>query len=115
MLVKAGEYVVTESISFSGPKKIAVRSQAGAEETIIRMAEEPADPRRASVVVFGGGVSEELILEGFTLTGGTSTDELLGPMGGGVLFFSSPSLIACTITGNSTQGVGGTPAARRPP
>jgi pectin methylesterase-like acyl-CoA thioesterase len=54
VLVKPGEYVIEEPISFKG-KTITVKGEAGAEGTTIRMAETPADPDRASVVVFESG------------------------------------------------------------
>ena len=42
VLVKPGEYVINESITF-GWKAITVRSENGAQETTIRMLETPAD------------------------------------------------------------------------
>ena len=74
VLVKAGEYVITEPILFSRTRRIAslvVRSQAGPEATTIRMSSTPADPLRASVVIFESGEPETIVLEGFTITGGT--------------------------------------------
>src|SRR5512137_2431049 len=68
VLVKPGEYVITEPITFKG-KAITVKSEGGADVTTIRMAETPADPNRASVVVFENGESNASVLEGFTLTG----------------------------------------------
>ena len=134
VLVKPGEYGIAETIDFnrlhdpedpnSPPvKNITLRSEAGAEETTIRMAEKPADPERASVVMFENGEGEESVLEGFTLTGGKGRYVIHGDLaadltgerdpwwefaGGGVSClgkFSSPTLKNCTISGNSGSGV----------
>ena len=117
VLVAADEYVITEPINLNrlhdagdpnSPqlKNIKVRSEAGPDETIIRMAEEPADVRRASVAIFENSESDVSVLEGFTLTGGIGTEygEDRRTVGGGVLCLngSSPTLRNCTITGNST-------------
>ena len=69
VLVKPGEYVIAESISFKG-KGITVHGEAGPEATTIRMAELPTDSSRASVVIFENGESNAAVLEGLTLTGG---------------------------------------------
>ena len=108
VLVKPGEYVITEPITFGG-KAIAVRGEAGAAETVMRMAEEPADPDRASVVIFESGETQASVLEGFTLTGGEGTrDPSEQGMGGGVYCDqSSPTLTHCTISGNSAGSGGG--------
>ena len=50
VLVSPGEYVITEPITFRG-KAITVVSEAGLDETTIRMGT-PADLNRGSVVVF---------------------------------------------------------------
>ena len=89
VLVKPGEYVITEPIDFNRlhepedlerppVKNISLRSEAGADMTVIRMAEEPVDPDRTSVVVFENGESNESELIGFTLTGGGGC---VGPYG----------------------------------
>ena len=107
VLVKPGEYVIAEPINFnrdrsllgrgardpddplSPPvKNIIVRSEAGPELTTIRMSSVPADPGRASVVVFEHGENENSVLEGFTLTGGKGTvidEHWPGSAGGGIL------------------------------
>jgi len=122
VLVKPGEYVIDEPINFnrlhdpadpqSPPvKDIAVRSEAGPEETIIRMSDQPADPNRTSIAIFGNGESEDSILEGFTLTGGRGTlaQERAGGTwwmaGGGVFCYDkcSPTLVQCVITDNTAQ------------
>ncbi|NIN00842.1 MAG: hypothetical protein GTO24_22995, partial [candidate division Zixibacteria bacterium] len=50
VLVAPGEYVITEPITFRG-KAITVKSEAGPDETTIRMGT-PADINRGSVVIF---------------------------------------------------------------
>jgi parallel beta-helix repeat protein len=89
VLVKPGEYVITEPITLGG-KIIAVRGESGPQATTIRMS------GSAEVVIFSDSVS---VLEGFVLTGGR----------GGVscVDFSSPTITGCTITGNSGSGVSG--------
>ncbi len=111
VLVAAGEYVVIVPITFRG-KAIAVRSEAGAEATTVRMGI-PDDSKRASVVVFEEAETAASILEGFTLTGGRGCwviDPLpaaSGLGGGGILCVaSSPTILTCTITKN-TAGSGG--------
>ncbi len=69
VLVAPGEYVITEPITYRG-KGITVRGEAGPEATIIRMAETPTDPNRASVVGFEGGETNAAVLEGVKITGG---------------------------------------------
>lgn len=90
-------------------KNITVRSEAGPDRTTIRMAE-PEQSYLGSVVVFGHGETRASVLEGFTLTGGRGSGGALGWwLGGGVfLESSSPTLVDCTITGNSVlEGEGG--------
>jgi len=108
VLVTPGEYVITAPITFRG-KAITVRGEAGAEETVIRMAENPAVASRASVVIFESGETEASVLEGVTLTGGRGTfKDLVSIVGGGVYCQgSSPALRSCTIAGNSTSKGGG--------
>ena len=66
VLVKPGEYVITEPINFnrlhdpanpaSPPvKNIVVKSEGEAEVTMIRRSETPADPERASAAIFENG------------------------------------------------------------
>ena len=113
VLVKPGEYVITESITFGG-KGIALRGEGGAEATTIRMASEPAAARHASVVVFKNGETSSAVLEGFTLTGGTGTRFDNRMSGGGVYFGEScsPALANCAITGNSARYGAGVYCAR---
>ena len=65
----AGEYVTDSPIQFRG-KAITLRAPEGPEQTVIRMAETPADPALGSIVVFASSEDEGTVLEGFTLTGG---------------------------------------------
>ena len=107
VLVKPGEYVITEPITFLG-KAITVKGENGPRETTVRMSEAPADRKRASVVVFENGEDDRARLDGFTITGGSGItlrppwDPLgFGRRGGGVFCRgSSPTLTNCTITGN---------------
>jgi 7,8-dihydropterin-6-yl-methyl-4-(beta-D-ribofuranosyl)aminobenzene 5'-phosphate synthase len=108
VLVKPGEYVITEPINFnrrhdpanptSPPvKNIIVRSEGGAEVTTIRMSETPTDPARASMLVFESGETDGSVLDGFTVTGGTTHGMRCGN--------ASPSMKNCTVSGNSPCGV----------
>ena len=109
VLVKPGEYVITEPINFnrlhnpenpaSPPvKNIVVKSEGGAEVTTIQMPETPTNPRRASVVVFENGEGGKSELEGSSLREGWWKGH-----GGGVYCTnkSSPTLSNCIIPGNS--------------
>jgi hypothetical protein len=119
VLVLAGEYVIDEPIDFNrlhdpedpgSPtvKNITVRSEAGPGETTVRMSETPADPDRASVVIFENGEDGRSELRGLSLTGGG----WLGPedrhRGGGVLCLgASPAVRDCLVSGNSATWGGG--------
>ena len=94
VLVSPGTYV--ENINFLG-KAITVRSEAGAETTVI-------DGNEAgSVASFASEETEESVLEGFTIRNGYAYD------GGGVLCAnnSSPKITNCTISGNRVDHNGG--------
>jgi hypothetical protein len=117
VLVAPGEYVITEPISFRG-KAITVQSEAGPDETIIRMGT-PSDPKRGSVVVFENNETSASVLEGFTVTGGRGyprsdlyppENRWSGTFGGGIMCWDASSTIsACTIIQNSAfvgAGVG---------
>ncbi len=104
VLVAPGEYVVAQPVDFLG-KAITVRGESGPEVTTIRVSEAPADPDRASAVVFESGESKASKLEGFTLEGGWGTqygNETWERGGGGVCCDegSTPTLRNCTITAN---------------
>ena len=106
VLVVSGEYVVTEPITFRG-KAITVKTEAGPDETTIRMGT-PTDSERASVVIFENNETATSVLEGFTITGGRGcwVAEAEGLVGGGIYFpFSSATVKNCTIVHNSAGGV----------
>ena len=108
VLVAPGEHVITEPITFRG-KAITVQSEAGPDHTTIRMGT-PADPDRASVVVFENNETTASVLDGFKITGSRNgtwfpSDSEWG--GGGILFVASSGTVRnCIIVQNST-GVGG--------
>jgi parallel beta-helix repeat protein len=119
VLVKPGEYVIAEPIDFnrlhdpgdpeSPPvKDIILKSEGGAKATTIRMAEAPANPKRASVVEFIRGETPSSVIEGFTLTGGRGHWRDLAirfeRLGGGIYCAdSSPTIADCRIMGNSLE------------
>ena len=112
VLVAAGEYVITAPITFQG-KAVTIQSEAGADETIIRMGT-PNDPQHASVVVFENNETSASVLEGFTITGGRGywfsdpRPGYGGMHGGGILCMtSSPTILDCTITQNRAYNGGG--------
>ncbi len=119
--VAPGEYVITEPIDFNrehnagigSVKNITVRSASGAAETVIRMAELPADPDRAGVFIFEAGETGASVLQGFTISGGqgffSTRGDVSGTLGGGIYFRneSSPTVLECHIRGNSARGGGG--------
>jgi len=108
VLVKPGEYVIDTPITFLG-KPITVRGEHGAKVTTIRMSERPADPDRASVVIFENEEPHDSLFEGFTLTGGRGSLRLEShpsyPWGGGIVCIegSSPTIRECRITRNIAQ------------
>ncbi len=125
VLVAPGEYVISSPLNFnrfhdpldvtSPPlKDLELRSEDGADATVIRMSETPDDPGEASVFLFEKGESNRSIVEGFTVTGGrgrvvANSDCFFcfGPqrLGGGFLIRerSSIRIAACRITGGSTR------------
>ena len=111
VLVAPGEYVITEPITFRG-KAITVRSEAGRDETTIRMGT-PADTNRGSVVIFENNETLVSVLDGFTITGGRRgswfpSENTWG--GGGILFDASSGTVRnCAIVQNRAKygaGVG---------
>ncbi|MHC4535022.1 MAG: phosphotriesterase family protein [Planctomycetota bacterium] len=108
VLVAPGEYVITEPITFRG-KAITMLSEAGPDETTIRMGRE-ADPERGSVVVFENNETNVSVLDGFTITEGTG---IFVPSegiraGGGIAFDASSGTIRnCTIVQNRAEYSGG--------
>jgi hypothetical protein len=108
VLVAPGEYVITEAISFGG-KAIIVKSEAGSDETTIRMGT-PADTKRGSVVVFENNENTASILDGFTITGGRGIFAPSGGIwtGGGIYFNASSGTVRnCIIVQNSANYGGG--------
>lgn len=109
VLVAPGEYVISEPVTFRG-KAITVISEAGRDETTIRMGT-PVDPKRASVVVFENNETAASVLDGFTITGGGGLWESeYGTWGGGGIEFyaSSGTVRNCAIVRNKiTTGGGG--------
>ncbi|MFC1794871.1 LamG-like jellyroll fold domain-containing protein [Planctomycetota bacterium] len=115
VLVVPGEYVITEPITFRG-KAITVRSETGPDETIIRMGT-PADPDRASVVVFENNETPASVLEGFTITGGAGCRLWYAKIGGapefnwgggGILVNASSGTVRnCAIVQNRVEDAGG--------
>ena len=108
VLVEPGEYVITAPITFRG-KAFTVQSEAGRDETTIRMGT-PADTNRASVVVFENNETATSVLDGFTITGGTGTwapaESAL--IGGGILFDGSSGTVSnCAIVQNRAKHGGG--------
>lgn len=108
VLVAPGEYVITEPITFRG-KAITVKSEAGPDETTIRMGT-PTDTNRGSVIIFENSETDASILEGFTITGGTGywVSSVGAYAGGGILFdASSGNLRNCAIVQNNAKYGGG--------
>ena len=105
VLVARGEYIITEPISFRG-KGITVRSEAGPDETTIRMGT-PVDPQRGSVVVFENSETANTVLDGFRITEGKGS-YLDDWRGGGILFNAASGTVRnCTIVKNTTKWGGG--------
>lgn len=101
VLVAPGTYTIDRSLGFNG-KGITVRSEAGAEATVIRMRRSGAP--LGSIVVFQSGETSSSVLDGFTLEGGNS--ELHG---GGIqcLEGTSPTLRNLIVQLNRTRYGGG--------
>ncbi len=92
IVVAPGTYF--ETINFLG-KAIWLQSSDGAEVTII-------DAQQAGSVVTTFLASQDTALEGFTITGGNSSD------GAGMYnLVSSPTVTNCTFTGNTSSDTGG--------
>jgi hypothetical protein len=108
VLVAPGEYVITEPITFRG-KAITVRSEAGPDQTTIRM-QTPTDQKRGSVVIFESNETTDSVLDGFTITGGkgslnASRNEWIG---GGIVFDASSGTVrSCAIMQNTAMHGGG--------
>jgi hypothetical protein len=108
VLVAPGEYVITEPITFRG-KAITVKSEAGRDETTIRMGT-PVDSNRGSVVYFENNETSASVLDGFTITGGRgSWSPSANAYAGGGIYFdaSSGSLMNCAVVKNRADDGGG--------
>ena len=108
VLVAPGEYVITVPITFQG-KAITVMSEAGRDETTIRMGT-PSDTNRGTVVVFENGETTASVLDGFTITGGKGTffPSENAWAGGGIGFLASSGRVRdCVIVQNRVENSGG--------
>ena len=112
ILVASGEYIITDPITFRG-KAITLQSEAGRDQTTIRMGT-PADAKRASVVIFENNETVASVLEGFTITGGTGFrlwvpgESEFAWCGGGILFHASSGTVRnCAIVQNRAKHAGG--------
>jgi len=111
VLVAPEEYVITEPITFRG-KAITVKSEAGPDETTIRMGT-PVDPNRGSVVIFETNETTASVLEGFTITGGIGSsvwvpyESKFAWAGGGIVFDASSGTVEnCVIAQNRVEDSG---------
>ena len=117
VIVLPGTY--QENIDFLG-KAVTVRSVDPNDADIVAATvidgNEPNDPNYASVVTFGSGESEQSVLEGFTITGGTGSwvqiywqykGDLWNRCGGGVLCLSSSPVIRKNVFRDNLAGQGG--------
>ena len=103
ILVAPGEHESAEPIDFRG-KRLTLRSEAGPESTTLRMADVPADPLRASVIILESG-EQDVLIEGFTIRGGRGTRWGEGHAdegGGGILVRAgaSAAIDSCIIIAN---------------
>jgi len=100
VLVAPGTYV--ENIDFLG-KAITVQSEAGAGLTVIDGSE------AGTAVIFASGETDASVIDGFTLTNGSGASYSGETYGGGIFCrsASSPTIVNCTISGNSAEFGGG--------
>ena len=112
VLVRPGEYVIDRPITFRG-KAITVKSEAGLDETTIRM-DTPADTNRGSVVVFETNETDASVLDGFTITGGrgcrlwVAEASTFAGGGGGIVFKASSGTVRnCAVVDNTARDGGG--------
>jgi len=110
ILVAPGEHVSAEPIDFRG-KKLTLRSEGGPESTTLRMADAPADPLRASVIILESG-ERDVLIEGLTIRGGRGTqwgDGHSDAGGGGILIRNGAAAAVkdCIIIGNKGENGGG--------
>jgi parallel beta-helix repeat protein len=99
--VAAGTYY--EAINFTG-KAVRLYSSGGAEVTTI-----DASGLDSSVVTCSSGEDENSIIEGFTIRGGTGSENAYGQLCGGGMYnyVSRAKVINCTFSGNSALYGGG--------
>ena len=108
VLVAAGEHLLQETLSFQG-KTIILRSEAGADVTILRKSAALPGAESIGVVELtnGEGKDTPAVIDGFTLTGGSPPAPGIG-LGGGILCRSSVLTVRnCTISGNEAGSGGG--------
>jgi L-ascorbate metabolism protein UlaG (beta-lactamase superfamily) len=106
VLVAPAEYEITVPISFQG-KAITVKSEAGPDETTIRMGTS-ADTDLCSVVVFENNETSASVLDGFTITDGKGSGPQNASAGGGIYFGSSSGTVRdCAIIQNTATYGGG--------
>lgn len=100
VLVAPGTY--TENINFIG-KEITVTSEMGYQSTTID-GSNATNPDSASVVFFTNSEGEGTVLSGFTIRGGTGTQNADNRRGGGILIEDASPLIAYNLlTNNSVE------------
>jgi hypothetical protein len=115
VLVLPGVYFIDAPIDFnrlrdpadpgSPPlKDLVLRSESGADVTIIQMSDTPADHDRANVAVFGHGEGPDSVIEGFTITGAPGLPLARG-LGIKCTGGSSPTIRGCTVAGNGGGGI----------
>jgi hypothetical protein len=107
VLVAPGEYVITVPITFRG-KAITVKSEAGPNETTIRMTT-PVDTNRRSVLIFENDETEASVLEGFMITDGKGSwvPSVSAYAGGGIYFNASSGTVKNCIFIRNTADPGG--------
>jgi hypothetical protein len=106
VLVAPAEYVINEPITFRG-KAITVKSEAGSDETNIRM-DTPTNSDLGSVVIFESNETTTSVLDGFTITGGKGSGPQNASAGGGIYFGASSGTIKnCAIIQNTATYGGG--------
>jgi hypothetical protein len=98
--VSPGTY--NEAIDFLG-KAITVLSSGGPEVTTM-----DATGLNTSVVTCVSGEGRGTVLDGFTITGGTGTNDYGDTFGGGMFTFAaSPTVVNCKFIGNTCASGGG--------
>jgi parallel beta-helix repeat protein len=82
-------------------KAVVIRSEAGAETTIIDCGGTETEPHRGFII--DDGETPETVIYGLTITGGYATED-----GGGIMCINaSPSIIGCIMKGNTAVYAGG--------